>query len=444
MSKKMMLLAAVLLTAAFFTSCYDIANVNDDDDSVLRILWHRSLAAYRSEKIKDPNHFDPVWTVAEEYKARTGKTVEVIAPDWDDWGFLGWRTSEMVSRDERVDLAWMDMYIFRDAHLRNDTLRDIRPYIDPDDGPWHPGASRAFSADGSVYGAGVMEDAMLLYYNKNLFNAYNAAHDPDIKTPGEHYADGTWTWDNFKDIAQKLTDTVNGVTGFGWIDRDWVAFLTMNGVSPLSFKDVNRPAGTYRVDTAFPSDEALRAMIFLQGLYLPAASACITNDYWDKFPQGKIGMMLNWAGYSDDTLRESLEYVPLPAGPDAGASEGPVFAGLGNAPVGFCMPRTCANPRGAAEFIRLWAEMRLERQAALDGSPDRIVSTTRDDAARRSLYAPFENDHFLYGLPGDVNEVGPFKNALVKIREGLRNGTAPVFFLSDADNFIRVASPRTF
>jgi ABC-type glycerol-3-phosphate transport system substrate-binding protein len=435
MSKKTGSLAAAAVIAILIGSCYPLTNARDIDDSALRVLWFRPKEAYVAEKMRDPNFFDMVWSVVDEYEARTGITVEVIAPAWFDGDFISARLEAMVREGQRVDLTWMNMWEYHN-NLHYRTLCDIRDYVDIDDGFWYPGVSRAFTADDVVYGAGVVLNPLLVYYNADLFDAYNAAaaEEDKIKTPKEYYDDGAWTWDNFRAVAEALSG--RGKKGFGWTDRDWVAFMAMNGVSALAFADVHNPEGTYRVANNFLSDEALHALTFAADFH---KSGYVNNgDFFRDFRGGNIGMILHWAGGQGEfNAVNNLGYAPLPAGPDADAG----IAGLGGDVHGYGIPVTCGNGKGAAAFMRLSAEKYLEHQERL--AADKDAFKVREAAAKRSLFAPFDDGNFAYGLPGPLFE-GPWGYAHRAIRDGLSGVIEPVYFLDSADKFIRVASRRAF
>ena len=53
--------------------------------------------------------------------------------------------------------------------------------------------------DGSTYALPYRQDSWVIYYNKELFDA-----------AGVSYPDGTWTWDDYQEAAQQLTDGLAG------------------------------------------------------------------------------------------------------------------------------------------------------------------------------------------------------------------------------------------
>ncbi|HXH60455.1 MAG TPA: sugar ABC transporter substrate-binding protein [Fimbriimonadaceae bacterium] len=111
--------------------------------------------------------------------------------------------------------------------INNDVLRDLSPYIKAD---------KDFSLDdyfsnvvditrrgGAVYGIPVGFTPMVLYYNKDLFDA-----------AGVPYPDGTWTYAQFLDAAKKLTKgDVYGFEFSNWMAM-WILFLWNNGGDVLS------------------------------------------------------------------------------------------------------------------------------------------------------------------------------------------------------------------
>ncbi len=67
---------------------------------------------------------------------------------------------------------------------------------------YYPRAYQVFQADGKQFGVPEQFSDVLLFYNRDLFDAANVA-----------YPDASWTWKDEQVAAEKLTDKANGVWG---------------------------------------------------------------------------------------------------------------------------------------------------------------------------------------------------------------------------------------
>lgn len=67
---------------------------------------------------------------------------------------------------------------------------------------YYPRAYQVFQADGKQYGVPESFSDVLLFYNKDLFDAAGVA-----------YPDASWTWKDMQAAGEKLTDKANGVWG---------------------------------------------------------------------------------------------------------------------------------------------------------------------------------------------------------------------------------------
>jgi len=92
------------------------------------------------------------------------------------------------------------------AYASSGALLDLSPLAaaDPDFDPsvYYPKAYEVFQADGKQFGVPEQFSDVILFYNKDLFDAARVA-----------YPDPSWTWEDEREAAEKLTDTANGVWG---------------------------------------------------------------------------------------------------------------------------------------------------------------------------------------------------------------------------------------
>lgn len=92
------------------------------------------------------------------------------------------------------------------AYANSGALLDLSPLAaadaDFDPGVYYPKAYEVFQTDGQQFGVPEQFSDVVLYYNKDLFDA-----------AGVDYPDASWTWEDERAAAEKLTDKANGVWG---------------------------------------------------------------------------------------------------------------------------------------------------------------------------------------------------------------------------------------
>jgi multiple sugar transport system substrate-binding protein len=144
------------------------------------------------------------------------------------------------------------------------------------------GLTVAYSADDKLYAMPDRGGALILYYNKDMFDA-----------AGVEYPTGDWTWADFLDAAQKLTirdgDTVTqyGFAAGGWWPW-WMSFIYQNGGAVLD--ETGQPVVN--------SPEAVEAIQFYNDLVYKHKVAPSPEDFANLgvgpdplFAQGKVAMI---------------------------------------------------------------------------------------------------------------------------------------------------------
>ncbi|MBE0669673.1 MAG: sugar ABC transporter substrate-binding protein [Anaerolineales bacterium] len=198
------------------------------------------------------------------------------------------------------------------------------------------GLTTAYSLDGNLYAMPDRGGALILYYNKDMFDA-----------AGVSYPTKDWTWVEFLDATQKLTirdgDTVTqyGFAAGGWWPW-WMSFIYMNGGAVLDASGqpvVNSP-------------EAVEAIQFYNDLVYKYQVAPSPEDYANLgtnspdplFAQGKVAMSTTgfWGigGLKDATFNWDIA---------------PLFKNKQNATVvfgsGLAISKDCKNPEAAWKLI---------------------------------------------------------------------------------------------
>ncbi|MEX1171369.1 MAG: sugar ABC transporter substrate-binding protein [Chloroflexota bacterium] len=92
------------------------------------------------------------------------------------------------------------------AYANSGALLDLSPLsaadVDFDSTVYYPRAHEVFQADGKQFGVPEQFSVVLLFYNKDLFDA-----------AGVEYPNPSWTWADERAAAEKLTDPANGIWG---------------------------------------------------------------------------------------------------------------------------------------------------------------------------------------------------------------------------------------
>lgn len=227
----------------------------------------------------------------------------------------------------------------------------------------------ALPADNAQYG---------LYYNRALFDRWNAAHPEErIEFPTSE-----WTWDDLARAARLLTirDARGRTTQYGIMFDLWawpfMAFLHQAG-GTLWDEDatttlIDSPQGVEALEylvSVIPEDAPIKAI----GLAESAASPA------QLFKVGSLAMMLDgsWRAPNLELDNPDLDYAvaPLPRGRKRAVVSGSVLWGIS---------AHSANPRKAWEMIK-W--MTSEEQAlrywdTLRVAPPALLSVVRSDAFR--------------------------------------------------------------
>ena len=188
------------------------------------------------------------------------------------------------------------------AYASAGSLLDLTPLAaaDADFKPevYYPRAYEVFQADGRQYGLPAQFSVVLLFYNKDLFDAAGVA-----------YPDASWTWSDQQAAAEKLTDKAGGVWGVFQPIQFWEFYkvLAQNGGS---FFNADRTASTFNDARGV---EAANWLIGKLGETMPADAFGADQDT-ALFKAGKLGMwhsgIWQFAGLKDAPFRWDVSVEP--------------------------------------------------------------------------------------------------------------------------------------
>lgn len=194
-----------------------------------------------------------------------------------------------------------------------------------------------YTWDGATYGVPDRSGAMVLYYNKDLFDE-----------AGVEYPTADWDWDTFLEVAKALTDPSKGQFGYGGVGwwPQWFSLVAQNGGNVL-----DPETGAPGVN----SPEAVEALQFAHDLYFTHKVAPTEVDYSNMgpemgadgaFQQGLVAM--NSTGFWAVGGNAGIEGLNWDIAPFFHGAESAVSA-FGSALV---IPTAAKNPKGSFEIIQ--------------------------------------------------------------------------------------------
>lgn len=281
-----------------------------------------------------------VWTkVAKSFEAlHPDIKVNIEVADWDSY----WEKLKVqVAGGTPPDVFAMDAPLFADWQSRG-VLLDMKPYIDKDPkilAGVYPITLKAYHAGGGIYGLPRDFQTIVLYYNKDMFDAAGLAYPTD-----------KWTYDDLRAAAKKLTLDKNGdgttdQWGFwdGGYDMEpfWGALVWAYGGEVVDPK-----AGK----TLIGSPEAKAAFQLLDDMWMTDKSMPTEHQLAqfgnDGFLGGvaAMGMSGHWSVPDYSAVKFHWDVAPMPRGPKGRATS------VNSA--GFVVAKASKNPDAAWEFVK--------------------------------------------------------------------------------------------
>jgi multiple sugar transport system substrate-binding protein len=235
-----------------------------------------------------------------------------------------------------------DRFIF---YANNKALLDLQPYFDANHiqiSAWSPGMvdPYRYGDDFHLYAGPVNWDTVVIFYNKDLFDAAGLA-----------YPTSAWTWDDFASYAQKLTNPsakVYGAAVYSGYQAGYANWIASTGIPPV--------VGAARTQCTLRERRSLEALNYLKGLfdagYMPSVSTvggASADDAFNFWLDGKVAMITGGSWKLPDALAQTKfhwDVVQLPRYPGTGESRSIVHS------VGYVAAARTANPTLAANLIQ--------------------------------------------------------------------------------------------
>lgn len=268
---------------------------------------------------------------------------------------------------------------FTDANVLLD-ISDVAAELDPATGGLAP-----MEVDGATYAVPYRQDTWLLYYNKELFDQ-----------AGVDYPDGSWTWDDYADVAAELTEGIGEDDMTGAYLHSWQS--TVQGFALAQTEGASLDSG----DFSFLAPYYERQLAMQDAGSQPTFATVTTNElaYQSQFGTQKSAMVPMGSWYIGTLVAEQ-------ASGDAddfewGLAPAPQFdestTGTDNTPVSFGDPTTMGLNAGIDESKVDAAKDFLKFAAGSDGAAALaeigITPALIDDAVAETVFG-------LEGVPQD-------------------------------------------
>jgi multiple sugar transport system substrate-binding protein len=281
----------------------------------------------------DTNQAKLIQQIADAFEGETGIHVEIQINGWADY----WTSLEAAATGGSLpDTFWMhsnNIYYY----ASNDQLLDLSDYIknsgDIDLANYPEGLDQIYNLNGKQYAIPKDYDTIGLWYNKTMFDAAGVA-----------YPDDTWTWDDLKAAAEKLTKKDGSQYGF------LAALHSQEGY----YNFVYQNGGTIVTDdrkSGYDAPKTVEAMKYYFDFVRNGLSPAITSDAEraEAFQNGLVAMALfgswNLSGFAaNDYIAKNCDVTVLPKSNSGGKAS--IFNGLGN-----CIAATTKHPEESWKWI---------------------------------------------------------------------------------------------
>ena len=265
--------------------------------------------------------------------------VNVEVSDWDSY----WtKLKTLLAANTPPDVFAMDAPLYLDYQSRG-VLLNLQPYIDKTPGlldGFYPVTLEAYKLPDGYYGMPRDFQTVVLFYNKDMFDAANVA-----------YPTADWTYDDLRTAAKSLTLDQNGdgtIEQWGFSTDLWdMELFWSEAIWSWGGEVIN----TEHTQTLLGEPNARQAWQFMYDLMFTDQSLPDTNtsgQYGGDLFQAGIAAMTtigHWAVPGYATVEFKWDVAPMPISPSGGRSTSVNSAG-------FVVAKESKNPDAAWEFIK--------------------------------------------------------------------------------------------
>lgn len=279
-----------------------------------------------------------VWqTIVDEFqKANPDIKVNVDVSDWDSyWNKL----QTLFAGGTPPDVFAMDAPLYPDWQSRG-VLLNLQPYIDANPAlleGLYPGPLESYKRDDGYYGLPRDFQTIVLYYNKDMFDAAGVAYPTD-----------DWTLDDLREAAKALTldKDGDGVTDqWGFYADLWDMELFWSGALWGHGGDIVTADRTKTLIGEPKAREAWRFISDMMTVDKSMPNPDTVNQFGDPFAAGVAAMNVigHWVVPEYSALEFGWDVAAFPAGPEKRATS------VNSA--GFVVAKDSDNPDAAFKFI---------------------------------------------------------------------------------------------
>lgn len=362
-----LMLVLLLLTSVLVTGCSneqkdkEQGNQQVNDGQEKKLTGEITFSTWGSLEEKKVN--DDIIALFEAKYPGTKVKLEYIPDEYTtkiDTMFLGKMAPDVIYGIVRYLAPWASQDLLMDL---TDRFKESPELLD--ENKYSVELYEGFKYDGKNIATVNGADTMLLFYNKDLFDAANVPYPTD-----------NWTYDDMLDAAKKLTirdekgkPTQFGISvGFG--NEPAGAFIYANGGE--IFDDVNNPK-----KAVYNSPETVEALQFLSDLihvYKVSPNEADSEILGGGFDTGKIAMIVDgvWGIVNRKNIEEfkwDITTVPSKDG---------IVRRIPAQHAGYAISKTTKNPDLAWEFAKFMQSDEAQKLLAASG----LITVINKDIAK--------------------------------------------------------------
>jgi multiple sugar transport system substrate-binding protein len=218
------------------------------------------------------------------------------------------------------------------------TLEDLTPYMEKDGvskDDYFSAGMEAYSYDGKVMAMPMRLGAMIMLYNKDLFDKNGIPYPTD-----------QWTWEDFHNAALKITNKQDGVFGVQGVGTWWANYMAY--VESFGGSLMTEDHTKFNLD----SPESIKGLQFMQDLIYKDKAAPLASDIpkgVDLWTSGKIGMLVDGPWHILSAIANIKDFnwdvAPIPTGEKFTT---PLFSNA------FAIPKGSEHKDAAWKVVKFW------------------------------------------------------------------------------------------
>ena len=310
-------------------------------------------------------------SIIDEYESQNPNVDVQFEVPADYWPKL----QSMIAGKQAPDIFYLGFPEFQEYYNQNVLLNMDEYLTDYDLSDFYQSNLKSYQGnEGSQYGLPKDWGTYVFYYNKDLFEQAN------IKSPAEYVAEGNWTMETMKQVAQEIQAASEAEYGVVVEPSRWKAFVGDDWVSADGKIDMTNPQ--------FAQDLQFMADLWLEDKVAPTVEDLTTLGAKDRFAQGNTAMYMSgrWMAIALDAV-EGLNWdvVPMPV-----ARDNDQYTWVDS--VCLSVAATTEHPEEAMDFIKFYTDEWAQAEIGKSGLGIPV---------RKSIA---ESDAFKKGIEGINNE----------------------------------------